>query len=181
MARFLGVTLPTVVNWVNAGRLEAHRTAGGHRRIARSDLIAFGRASGMPLPAEVLDPDPTRRKRVLLIDDESDYADVLRDFLRMQGEIDVELAGNAFAAGLSFGRFRPDLVVVSMTMRDLDAHAMLEALRSDEDLRSISVIACAPPEPGTADTLSGFDGFLEKPVGLDILWREVQDRLGLAA
>ena len=33
VAKFLGVSPPTVVNWVNSGLLVAHRTPGGHRRM----------------------------------------------------------------------------------------------------------------------------------------------------
>ena len=49
-ARVLGVSLPTVVNWIKARRLKAHRTPGGHRRIARAEIAEFMLRQGMPLP-----------------------------------------------------------------------------------------------------------------------------------
>src|SRR6266568_4650408 len=49
-AQVLGVSLPTVVNWIKARRLKAHRTPGGHRRIAREDLAGFMLRQGIPLP-----------------------------------------------------------------------------------------------------------------------------------
>ena len=55
VAKHLGVSLPTVVNWVNSGLLAAHRTPGGHRRIARNDIIAFAREHNYPLSREFLD------------------------------------------------------------------------------------------------------------------------------
>src|SRR5512138_3937052 len=65
-ARLLSVSLPTVVNWIKARKLKAHRTPGGHRRIAREDLAAFMLRHGMPLPAELSDAAPARRKALVL-------------------------------------------------------------------------------------------------------------------
>ncbi len=65
-AHLLGVSLPTVVNWIKARRLRAHRTPGGHRRIAREDLAAFMLRHGMPLPAELDGAVEARRKALVL-------------------------------------------------------------------------------------------------------------------
>ena len=48
-ARLLGVSVATVVYWIDDGRLKAHKTPGGHRRIAREDLISFAHHYEMPL------------------------------------------------------------------------------------------------------------------------------------
>jgi excisionase family DNA binding protein len=40
-ARILQVSVRTVTRWVDAGRLAATRTAGGHRRIRLSDVEAL--------------------------------------------------------------------------------------------------------------------------------------------
>src|SRR5512142_81988 len=61
-AQVLGVSLPTVVNWIKARRLQAHRTPGGHRRISREDLATFMLRHGIPLPEELADAAPGRRK-----------------------------------------------------------------------------------------------------------------------
>ena len=45
----------SIINWVNAGRLPAFRTPGGHRRIRRDDLIRFMRENGIPPPPECAD------------------------------------------------------------------------------------------------------------------------------
>src|SRR5512139_1235871 len=65
-ARLLGVSLPTVVNWIKARRIKAHRTPGGHRRIAREDLAGFMVRQGMPLPPELSDAAPARRKALVI-------------------------------------------------------------------------------------------------------------------
>ena len=41
VADMFGVKTRTLINWVRAERLEAQRTAGGHRRYRQSDVQAL--------------------------------------------------------------------------------------------------------------------------------------------
>ena len=41
-AKLCHVSPLSIINWVNAGRLAAFRTPGGHRRIRREDLVLSG-------------------------------------------------------------------------------------------------------------------------------------------
>ena len=69
VAKFLGVSLPTVVNWVNNGLLAAHRTPGGHRRIAQR---CRGECCGVDRGRSA---SRTRGSLVTLIDDTTDLPD----------------------------------------------------------------------------------------------------------
>jgi len=53
VGRFCGVDLTTVINWVKQGKLKAYKTAGGHRRIKKKDLIQFMKEYSIPLPDEL--------------------------------------------------------------------------------------------------------------------------------
>ena len=53
LAAALGVSESSVKRWIDAGRVVASRTDGGHRRVAVADAIRFVRATGTP----VLRPD----------------------------------------------------------------------------------------------------------------------------
>lgn len=48
VARALGVGESTVKRWVNAGRLQAGRTVGGHRLIPLSDVLRIARRQNLP-------------------------------------------------------------------------------------------------------------------------------------
>ncbi|MCM2333010.1 MAG: helix-turn-helix domain-containing protein, partial [Anaeromyxobacteraceae bacterium] len=96
-ARVLGVSLPTVVNWIKARRLRCHRTPGGHRRIAREDLADFMLRHGMPLGGELAGAAPELRKALVL----GALGPAREGLARLlaQGGWAVELASPGFAAG----------------------------------------------------------------------------------
>jgi excisionase family DNA binding protein len=50
-AGLVGVSESTLKRWVDAGLLRAGKTAGGHRRIAPQDLLAFLRGTGRSAPS----------------------------------------------------------------------------------------------------------------------------------
>lgn len=49
LADALGVSESSLKRWIDAGRIRATRTGGGHRRIALADALDFVRATGAPL------------------------------------------------------------------------------------------------------------------------------------
>jgi len=49
IARAVGVSESSVKRWVDLGRIRAHRTAGGHRRVALGEAVQFVREAGLPL------------------------------------------------------------------------------------------------------------------------------------
>jgi len=179
-SRLLGVSLPTVVNWIKANRLKAHKTPGGHRRIAREDLIAFLRRYEMPIPKELVGP-VGERVRVLAVDDDEDEREFLKTLLEGEG-FEVALASNGFEAGLLVGVARPDVVVLDLRMPGLDGFGALELLRSRDDTATIPVIACtamADPETEARVAKAGFDAHFVKPYNPDDLVASILQLLGL--
>lgn len=49
LAKAVGVSESSVKRWVDQGRIQAHRTVGGHRRIATDEAVQFVREARMPL------------------------------------------------------------------------------------------------------------------------------------
>ncbi|MFL5261095.1 MAG: excisionase family DNA-binding protein [Anaeromyxobacteraceae bacterium] len=159
-ARLLGVSLPTVVNWITARRLRAHRTPGGHRRIAREELAAFMLRQGMPLPEELNDAAPGRRKALVLGE-----SGPMREGLALQlavGGFAVEQASPGFAAGATAARFQPDLVILCTAAED--GGDTLAGLRADRELASVPVLAVCLAASSDALSEAGCDAVLAKPL-----------------
>jgi excisionase family DNA binding protein len=179
VAKHLGVSLPTVVNWVKSGLLAAHRTPGGHRRISHNDVIAFARENDYPLSRELLDAGGNTRK-VLVVDDEKDFSEMVREYLKLKGGYDVEVADSGFQAGFAVARFKPDLILMDIMMPDMDGFEAHRTLRGDPDTRHIPVIACTAyrdPEIDRRVEEEQFDGFVEKPLKLDSLLDVLREKL----
>ena len=62
-SKLCNVTPKTIINWIDAGHIEAYRTVGGHRRIKRLDMEVFMRKQGIPIPDEMIESE---RKRILI-------------------------------------------------------------------------------------------------------------------
>jgi excisionase family DNA binding protein len=141
-ARVLGVSLPTVVNWIKGRRLKAHRTPGGHRRIAREDLAAFMHLHGMPIPRELSGAAPIRRKALVVGEPGPAREGSVRQ-LAAAGYA-VEQASPGFAAGAASARFAPDVLVVFAEKPD--GGESIAAPRRDRELEAVPVVAVAPAE-----------------------------------
>ena len=139
-ARLLGVSLPTVVNWIKARRLKAHRTPGGHRRIAREDLAGFIVRHGMPVPGELSGAVQGRRKALVVAGPGPAREGMVRQLVA--AGYAVEQASPGFAAGAAAARFAPDVLVVQP--EGPDGGDAVRGPRSDRELAEVPLVAVGP-------------------------------------
>lgn len=160
-ARVLGVSLPTVVNWIKARRIKAHRTPGGHRRIAREDLAAFMLLQGMPLPEELSGAAPGRRK-VLVIGEAGPAREGTARQLAAAGYA-VEQASPGFPAGAAAARFEPEGIVLHAP--GPDGGETLAAIRLDRELSGVPVVAVGHADWVGPLAAAGCAAALPRPLG----------------
>lgn len=159
-AHVLGVSLPTVVNWIKARRLRAHRTPGGHRRIAREELASFMSRHGMPLPDDLVDAVDARRKALVVGEAGTAVDHVVRQL--QEAGLVAQPARPGFLAGLGAARFVPDVVV--LVDPPADGGDTLSGLRSDAALGSVPVVAAARAENAARLRAVGCDVVLASPI-----------------
>ncbi|AKU90877.1 two component transcriptional regulator, winged helix family [Vulgatibacter incomptus] len=165
---------------MKANRLKAHKTPGGHRRIARDDLLSFLEKYQIPVPPE-LGESEEHPPRILAVDDDPDERDLLRAVLEGAG-FDVELASSGFEAGLQVATFRPNLVVLDLVMPGMDGFAAIASLRARPETADTPVIACTGlSDPATSKKVvdAGFDAHVVKPYRAEDLLGAIQRLLGI--
>jgi excisionase family DNA binding protein len=141
-AKICRVTPMTVIRWIKEGKIPAFTTAGGHRRIARDDLVRFCRSRGIPFPVEA-EPEAGR---VLVVDGDAAVRDAVAEAARAVDEkLLIEMAGDAFGAGQALAMFRPQLLFLDHRLPGIDAPELVARLaRAPEgDPLSIAVMVAS--------------------------------------
>ncbi len=98
-AEALGVSVSTVKRWVDEGILPAHKTAGGHRKLPRAEVLALARQNELPpgdLAAASL-PSPRARQ----VDPETTTEALLEALRRGSGAEVRALVRRAYDRGMA--------------------------------------------------------------------------------
>jgi two-component system, OmpR family, response regulator len=164
VAELLGVSAQTIANWIDNGRLPAGRTPGGHRRVTAQDLVAFLTASGLPLPAGLVD----RRHTVLVVEDDPQVGPwlVLR-LTTVRPYLRVLLAQDGFRAGEMVATEKPDTMLLDIYLPGLDGFEVCRRVKERPETRATDVIAMSAhdtPDVREAILAAGATCFLPKPV-----------------
>lgn len=123
-----------------------------------------------------------RKSRILIIDDDIGFRDLLRIHLSAAG-YEVQIAEDGVTGGREMLAHTPDLIVSDVAMPFLDGFELLSLMRSDASTASIPVILLSGRSDG--DTMAkavelGAADFLTKPVTRDQLLESVEACLARA-
>jgi PAS domain S-box-containing protein len=137
----LGLTLVKRLLDLHGGTVEAKSEGRGKGSefIVRLPLAAAGtETAAAPGPSQALPAGPARR--VLVVDDNRDAADVLSTLIRLLGH-EVREAYDGASALESLPAFRPDVVLLDIGLPDMDGYTVTRRLRGLETGRAARVIA----------------------------------------
>lgn len=179
-SKYCSVSPKTIINWIDAGHIEAYKTVGGHRRIKKLDLEEFMRRQGIPIPEVETDGE---RKRILIVDDDPIIVETIVQALEEE-EYDYEIisASDGFEAGLQVNHFKPHLLILDIMMPDIKGYEVCKRIKSDEetkDTRIIVLSAYLDEEKFKKMKDHGADLCFSKPLPLPQLKKEVAQMLGL--
>lgn len=111
-------------------------------------------------------PAPTKKKRILIVDDDAELLELLATLLRAAG-YEVDEAEHALAAVASVVRAVPDLILADIRMPIVDGLGLVRELKSHSDSKNIPVVAITGyDEPGARESAleAGYDDYLAKPI-----------------
>jgi excisionase family DNA binding protein len=179
-SKYCNVSPRTIINWVEAGHIEAYKTVGGHRRIKKSDLQDFMRKQGIPIPEKEI---ASERKRILIVDDDPIIVETIVQALEEEHyDYEIISASDGFEAGLQVNHFRPHLLILDIMMPDIKGYDVCKKIKSNEETKDIKIIvlsAYLDEEKFKKMKEYGADLCFSKPLPLPQLREEVAKALGL--
>lgn len=113
--------------------------------------------------------------RVLVVDDNVDAAQIVADFISLQG-FPVMVANNGQEALSTAELFIPDVIFLDIGMPDMDGYEVAGALRRVSWLPSTRIVALTAwgdVASRARAAASGFDSHLVKPASLESILKEV--------
>ncbi|MBL9100067.1 MAG: response regulator [Myxococcales bacterium] len=171
----VGLTLIKRLVELHGGSVSAH--SEGERR--GSEFVV--RLPGVvrrepPAPTAAPAPAPARALRILVVDDQPDIRDTVRDLLEMLGHrVSIAVDGDEAVARLLTER--PDVALVDIGLPGRDGYEVARTVRRTPDLptRLIAMTGFGLPEDRVRAFDAGFQAHLIKPVDLDELARLLAD------
>jgi PAS domain S-box-containing protein len=177
----LGIGLTVVKHLVemHGGRVEARSEGLGEGsefrvylpRVETAPMLLPGAPGGAALPSV--------RRRVLIVDDNRDAAESLRELLRLHGH-EVEVAHDGSEALSRLDTFRADVVLLDIALPRMDGFMVAHAIRArfahlHRRPRLLALTGYAREEDRSSTLRSGFDGHLSKPVAPEHLLKVIAD------
>ncbi len=109
--------------------------------------------------------------RMILVDDDRDYMELLAGKLRSIGYHNFEMVDSALEAAEAFDRGEPfDLALVDMTMPEMDGMAMLEHIKNTSPGTEVIMVTAINEARTAVECLKkGAYDYLVKPVAKDVL------------
>ena len=153
-ARRLRVSATTVRNWAAEGKLDEHRTLGGHRRFRVADVDRLARAIV-----------PREKQKVLIIDDDPAIRFVLREGFTSVG-FDVVEASSGLLGLDAVDHEPPSLVLLDIMMPGLDGFQVMKYLEQYDVRVPVMVLSALGPRVEDRAREMGADDFMSKPFDL---------------
>ncbi|HNV86520.1 MAG TPA: response regulator [Candidatus Omnitrophota bacterium] len=85
-------------------------------------------------------------KKILIVDDEADFAQLLMFDMKKRG-YEVALAGDGEEGMQKIGQFKPDLIVFDIKMPKMDGYTFVKNVKKDPETKNLPMIALTSFEP----------------------------------
>ncbi|MHC4131962.1 MAG: response regulator [Planctomycetota bacterium] len=159
------VSQQTIIRCFDSGRLEGFRVPGSRfRRIPRQSLIKFMKDNNIPL--ESLD---SGKKKVLIVDDDTEIVELIVDVLARDGRFDLRTASSGYDAGIATQQFRPHLILLDYMLPDVNGDIVCQTIKKNPEFETIKIIIVSGViKQDEIDHLlkAGAEGFIKKPFNI---------------
>ena len=167
-AKICKVSQQTIIRCFDNGSLKGFRVPGScFRRIPRDQLYAFMQEN--KIPTDALE---SGKRKVLIVDDDVELVELLKDVFDRDGRFDIRTANNGFDAGMQVKEFKPDLMVLDVMLPDINGKEVCQRVRSDKKMDEVKIICISgmvEQDKISELTDAGADDFMNKPFTVDSL------------
>ena len=177
----IGLTLVRSLVALHGGTVEASSEGVGRGSEFRIFLpLASGEPEHPAAPDDPLPPPGVRR--IVLIEDNVDLRDSVRQLLELDGHSVATAADGAEGLDL-IRRTRPDLALIDIGLPRMDGYAVALAARAElgDGVRLVALTGYGQAEDHEKSARAGFDGHLTKPITGRALRKVLFDRREPAA
>jgi signal transduction histidine kinase/ActR/RegA family two-component response regulator len=168
----LGLALVRIIVLAHGGQVSAQSDGAGRGATFTVTLPMLAHGAPPPRPAAADAPaegseTPLAGVRVLAVDDEPDWCDLLGRILASAGA-DARVARSAAEGLRIFDEWRPDVLLTDIAMPGTDGYGLLAAIRSraprGADVPALAMTAHAGAQERTRTARAGFVEHLAKPI-----------------
>ena len=167
-AKICKVSQQTIIRCFDSGQLKGFRVPGSRfRRIPRDILFKFMKDNGIPTDAL-----ESGKRKALIVDDDGELVELIRDVLDADGRFEVRVADNGFDAGMMVKEYRPDILVLDVMLPDINGKEVCQRVRKDstlEDIKIICISGMVEKDKIGELTEAGANDFLQKPFEIEQL------------
>jgi excisionase family DNA binding protein len=167
-AKICKVSQQTIIRCFDSGQLRGFRVPGSRfRRIPRDILYRFMKENGIPTDAL-----ESGRRKALVVDDDEELVELIRDALEADGRFEIRVANNGFDAGMMVREYHPDIIVLDVMLPDINGKEVCQRVRSDPALDDVKIICISGMvEQDKIEDLkaSGANDFMQKPFEVESL------------
>ncbi len=167
-AKICKVSQQTIIRCFDSGQLKGFRVPGSRfRRIPRDVLYKFMKENGIPTDAL-----ESGKRKALVVDDDEELVELIRDELENDGRFEVRTANNGFDAGMLVKEYHPDIIVLDVMLPDINGKEVCTRVRADSALDDCKIICISGMvEADKIEDLktAGANEFVQKPFEVDAL------------
>lgn len=177
-AKICKVSQQTIIRCFDSGQLKGFRVPGSRfRRIPRDVLYKFMKENGIPTDAL-----ESGKRKALIVDDDPELVELIRDVLEADGRFEVRVANNGFDAGMMTKEYRPDIIVLDVMLPDINGKEVCQRVRSDSTMDDVKIICISGmvEQDKVADLKeAGADDFMQKPFEIESLVERICQHLDM--
>ena len=167
----IGLSLVRKIAELHGGTVEAHSAGAGSGSEFVLRLPAIEQQRPSTADAPVVAPAPSSKRRILVVDDNTDAAESLAALLSINGH-ETRLAHDGFQAMTEAKAFMPDVVFLDIGMPALDGHETARRIRQEpwgKQMVLVALTGWGQSEDRKRSKDAGFNHHLVKPADPNVV------------